>query len=98
MTKTEALNQPLNQQTVVIVVEKNEYDSVPQINSCVAMFILILNCILPGWGTIVLACVGGRECGCWFLTGIAQFLLCPIIIGWVWSILTGCKVLSRSRL
>lgn len=92
------MNQPLaSQQQVVVVVEK-EYDDVPKLNTCVALFILILNIFLPGFGTMFLACISGNDCCGWWCKGVLQFILFPIIIGWVWSIMTGCKVMGKSRL
>lgn len=94
----------VNQQgaTNVIVVQVNQ-DSIcghpiPRVDPCTALIILLLNIFFPGWGTVVLGCVGyNANCCKFLLLGILQFLLVPVIlIGWIWAIITGIAVLRVS--
>jgi hypothetical protein len=89
-TNTVVLQQ---QQPTIIIIEKSSY---PSVNKCLAIIILLLNCIIPGFGTILMGC-SSQNCGEWLCTGILQFLLCPLLIGWIWSICTGLKCLNHSR-
>ena len=67
---------------------------------------LILNIILPGWGTILSsnACVHAvrdeerGKCN-WgtFVDGMIQFYTAPLIFGWFWSILFGVAIYRKTR-
>ena len=67
---------------------------------------LILNIILPGWGTILSsnACVHAvkdaeRGCCNWgtFVDGMIQFYTAPLIFGWFWSIIFGVALYRKTR-
>ena len=64
-------------------------------NGIAAMICLILNIFVPGTGTILNACLGVKV-GPGLLYGILQLLTTPIIIGWVWSIIYGIKIVQLS--
>ena len=70
--------------------------SIPNLNKVLAIIILVINCFLPGIGTICLACLGPRFVWQHIMIGLFQLLLCAIIIGWVWSILWGVLVVMKS--
>ena len=71
--------------------------TIPHVNSCMALIILIINIFLPGTGTMLTGCCGtGANCCAFLLLGILQFLLFPLLIGWVWSICTGIAVVRVS--
>ena len=89
-------------QTNVVVVSMNEPNvcgnRIPSVDGAVAIIILIINIFFPGIGTMIIGCVGGNtNCLAWFCIGLLQIFLVPIfLIGWIWSIITGCKVMSQS--
>jgi len=89
-TNTVVLQPP--QQTIIIV-EKSSY---PSVSKGLAWVILILNCLLPGVGTIIMGC-SSQNTGEWVCTGILQICLAALLVGWVWSIITGLKCVSHSR-
>ena len=64
-------------------------------NAAMASVCLILNIFLPGFGTILNACLGVRVLP-GLIYGFLQILLTPILIGWVWSIIYGIKIVQRS--
>ena len=64
-------------------------------NAAMATVCLILNIFLPGFGTILNACLGVRVLP-GLIYGFLQILLAPILIGWVWSIIYGIKIMQRS--
>jgi hypothetical protein len=67
-------------------------DRIPVVSKLCALIILLLNIFLPGWGTIVLGIISPHHTSFFILIGFLQFILTGIIIGWVWSIITGVKV------
>ena len=68
---------------------------------------LVLNIVLPGWGTMISASActhavkeidGKGSCSCGtFVDGFFQFLLGPLIFGWVWSIFFGIALYKKGR-
>ena len=64
----------------------------------VALVVLILNIVSPGIGSIVSAYYDPSGCNCKTVTfGILQMLLTIVIVGWVWSILMGLAIYSKSN-
>ena len=67
---------------------------------------LVLNILLPGWGTMISAgsCTHAVRdskrckwsCGT-FLDGMFQFYLSPLIFGWIWSIVFGIAIYRQGR-
>lgn len=76
---------------------------IPKVNHCAGLVLLIVNCIFPGidshyinqigFGTMIGGLInnGGCDC-CIVLCGVIQLLTAPFIIGWVWSIIWGCRM------
>ena len=67
---------------------------------------LILNILLPGWGTMISACacvhaIRDEERGkCnWgtFVDGMIQFYTAPLLFGWIWSIIFGVALYRKTR-
>ena len=61
-------------------------------NTCMATICLVLNIFIPGSGTMINACFG-QKCASGFIYGICQFFLTILLIGWIWSIIYGIKIL-----
>ena len=70
---------------------------VPVVSTECAIIVLIINILLPGWGTMLLGCISDHNCGYFFVIGLIQFFLTVLLIGWIWSIITGIKCLRKSR-
>lgn len=79
-------------QPTVIYVDESE---IPYVPFPFALLIFFLN-FWPGLGTIILACFFSNHPNYWTCEAIKQFLLAFIIIGIIFSIVTGCRVLARS--
>lgn len=84
--------------------------AVPSLPMCMAVFCLIINCMLPGIGTVIasfasLCCadVRGVDTGklglfCInFWIGWAQLILIVFGIGWIWSIFWGMLFLHQAK-
>jgi len=54
----------------------------------------VVNIFLPGWGTMIGSILYDFDL-VKFLIGLAQFLLCFLIIGWIWSIVWGWFIYSK---
>ena len=55
-----------------------------KITRCLAAFVLIVNIILPGVGTMIGGCIIGGAYGKGLTcTGVIQLILAPCLIGWV---------------
>ena len=60
------------------------------------LIILIMNVVVSGSGTFISAyCQNKIKCRL-VLIGFLQFLLMPVIVGWVWSIVHGALVFKES--
>lgn len=75
------------------VVSKPPYEQVPVLDMGPAIGCLVLNVIVPGLGTLVAGIVGVRPM---IGRAIAQFFLAIIIVGWVWSIVTGVQLATNA--
>ena len=69
------------------------YPQVPVLETVTAVGMLVINVFVPGLGTLISGILTGRP-----LIGraIAQFLLAILIVGWVWSVVTGVQLLSNA--
>ena len=68
----------------------------PVVSSGAAIASLILNILFPGLGTMIIGCMGtgSLRCCCWFWIGMAQSWLSSILFGWVWAIITSCRLMA----
>lgn len=75
------------------VVSNPPYAQVPVLEMGPAIGCLVLNAIVPGLGTLVAGIVGVRP-----LVGraVAQFFLAIILVGYVWSIVTGVQLATNA--
>ena len=66
---------------------------------CMGLILLILNCALPGVGTIISAFMFEGHCiECTaLLCGIIQLVFFEVLFGWVWSIIWGCQIYSKAN-
>ena len=71
---------------------------VPRLTGIWPYLVLLLNFLLPGVGTLISACVGYQ--GPWSKTqltvGTLQSLTSVFLIGWIWSIWWGVKIVQKS--
>ena len=73
-------------------------NEIPILDPGTALVVLILNIFFPGIGTMITGCVGrNANVGAWFCLGFLQLILLFCLIGWIWSIITGIQVLTRSN-
>lgn len=71
--------------------------SIPVVSRCNAIGILLLNMIIPGFGTMILACMSPYINGELMLVGILQFIFWPFfLIGLFWAIWWSMLVLHKS--
>jgi TM2 domain-containing membrane protein YozV len=64
-------------------------------NTVMGIVCLVLNIFFPGIGTMVNGCLG-VHCSTGIIYGILQLLTAPLLIGWIWSIIYGIKILQLS--
>ena len=64
-------------------------------NKYFGFFLLICNLLIPGSGTIIGA-INNKCIGLQIIIGILQFILFPLLIGWLWSFMWGFKILDKS--
>lgn len=74
----------------------NSASSFPEVKYSTAILILILNILIPGLGTMIVGCLSDSP-GSWACIGLLQFFLCFIIIGWIWSIVTGVMCIQSTK-
>lgn len=74
----------------------DKHERIPVISKTCAIILLIVNILLPGWGTVFLAAFSPHT-GYFILIGLLQFLLAGFIIGWIWAIYTSMQVLYKSK-
>jgi len=62
------------------------------------LILFILNIILPGWGTMVSACISTSGFSSMTLiVGLLQLFTCWLIVGWIWSIWWGYLIFKKSE-
>ena len=70
--------------------------SIPKLEKQQAIIVLIINIFFfPGLGTILAGVWAGGENKC-IVVGIIQMILAPIIVGWIWAIVTSCAIYKKS--
>ena len=73
---------------------------IPQVATSSSLAYLVVNCVIPGLGTVI-ASWTDVEYRKWdwavFITGILQFGLAWIIIGWAWSIWWGIRMYTEAQ-
>lgn len=69
------------------------YPKMPVLEMGPAVAVLIANIIIPGLGTLIAGIIAHQR-----LIGraVAQFLLTIVIVGWVWSIISGVQALINA--
>ncbi len=69
----------------------------PVLSKSIAIVILVINCIFPGIGTMLLSCIGGQFKKEHLIVGLLQMVLAICVIGWIWSILWGVILIMKSN-
>ncbi|OAO16235.1 hypothetical protein AV274_1303 [Blastocystis sp. ATCC 50177/Nand II] len=69
---------------------------IPKVNHMTAVILLIVNIVLPGIGTLIGGIIneGGCDC-CMVVCGIVQSCLTACLVGWIWSIWWGIKMVNK---
>ena len=70
------------------------YPQMPVLDIGIAAAVMVVNLLLPGIGTLIAGIVGKRKL---IGRGIAQLLLAIIIVGYVWSIVSGVQALVNAN-
>ena len=72
--------------------------NVPRLEGPWPYVVAVLSVVLPGSGTMLAACVGYTRYfnKCQLFLGLLQMLTALYIIGWLWSIWWGLKILHKS--
>ena len=72
--------------------------NVPRLTKGWPYAIMVLSIVLPGSGTLISACIGYSTS--WSKTqlfiGMLQMMTAAFLIGWIWSIWWGWKILHKS--
>ena len=70
--------------------------SIVKLEGQFGLIVFVLNCVLPGWGTVVSGILS-KEVRCNnFILGFLQMMLSIILVGWLWSIYTGYMIWYKS--
>ena len=72
-------------------------DSTPRCEG-MGLIVLILNILFPGFGTIIAAFLTSEKekMTSTLIVGILQFILASLLIGWLWAIWWGFKIMQAS--
>ena len=90
------------QQKVMVVdnIDKQVWllvSDVPYVSKPVAIIAAILNFLLPGFGTVLAACMASDNVSKTQLcVALVQFLTSWILIGWIWSIYWGYLLVMKA--
>jgi hypothetical protein len=67
----------------------------PVLEQTPALICTIVNiALLPGIGTLIAGAMGGKS---FYLRGILQLLLTPVIIGYVWSLMSAIRIMGNAN-
>ena len=71
---------------------------VPRLHGPWPYVVFVLSIVLPGSGTMVAACAGYTTSWskCQLFIGMLQMMTFVYLIGWIWSIWWGWKILHKS--
>ncbi|KAG2378203.1 hypothetical protein C9374_008346 [Naegleria lovaniensis] len=74
-------------------------DSTPKVEKSMGMIILIINFLFPGFGTILAAILTSEKekMTSTLIVGILQMFLSWLLIGWLWAIWWGYKIMQVSN-
>ena len=74
-------------------------ESEVDVSESAALVIFVLNCINPGFGTLISSCLDRKGCNCTaFFTAYAQGLAVILCCyGWYWSIKHGSILYENSK-
>ena len=75
--------------------EKIKNQNVPSVPRSMGLLCLILNIVLPGWGTIIAAIQADDAAT--ILLGVLQFLLTPGVVGYIFSVWWGVLIFNKSK-
>ena len=79
---------------------QGDFLRIPQVRPSSSIAYLVVNCVIPGLGTVIASWTDVTYPH-WdwavFITGILQFGLAWIIIGWAWSIWWGVRMYQDSQ-
>jgi hypothetical protein len=71
--------------------------SIPILNQCMGISLLIINIIFPGFGTMFLLCCAEKNNTTHLFIGFCQFISSFLLIGWILSIVWGLEIFRQSR-
>ena len=68
----------------------------PELNKVLAIVILVLNIFFPGVGTMCLYCIAGFKTE-YLWVGLIQLVTALCVVGWIWSVLWGVILVTKSK-
>ena len=71
--------------------------SIVKVHPPFGLILFILNCFLPGVGSIISSFMDSKFNALACLFGVMQLLLCLTIVVWIWSIWHGYMIWHKSR-
>ncbi len=71
-------------------------NSIPILSTCLGTFLLFLNIIFPGLGTMCLFFCAEENNLTHLCVGLLQFFTCFLIIGWILSVIWGLEIFRKS--
>ena len=69
---------------------------IPTTSKCMSIVLLICNCIWPGLGTAIMACMVPEFMVTNLVIALLQFVLTICLVGWIWSVMWGVFCLMKS--
>ena len=70
--------------------------SIPILNHCMGLSLLITNIIFPGIGTMLLLCCSEKNNTTHLFVGFCQLITSFLVIGWILSIVWGIEIFRQS--